>query len=317
MKNYLTDVEGIKVGHAQDYDAMTGCTVIICEEGASGGIDVRGSAPGTRETDIFKAEKLVDKVHAVVLSGGSAFGLEASSGVANFLEEKDIGFDVGVTKVPIVSQAVLFDLVLGDHKVRPDKEMGYQASLNASVEEDRRGNIGAGTGATVGKAMGPDLAMKGGLGSASIQVGDLVVSALVAVNAVGDIYDKGRQIAGPYNKEENRLYSTMDYMKKMQNKIGFENTNTTIGVVATNANLSKAQANKMAQVAHNGYARAINPVHTMSDGDSIFAMATNKIEANMDLIIQLAAEVMEKAIVDGIKNASSYKNTLSWQGINK
>lgn len=317
MKNYLTDVEGIKVGHAQSYDAMTGCSVIICENGATGGLDVRGSAPGTRETDIFKAEKLVDKVHAVVLSGGSAFGLEASTGVANFLEENNIGFDVGVTKVPIVSQAVLFDLIIGDYKVRPDKEMGYRAAKAASSEEDSRGNVGAGTGATVGKALGPNLAMKGGLGSASIKVGQLVVAALVAVNAVGDIYENKKQIAGPYNIKEERLYSTMDYMKAKQNEIGFSNTNTTIGVIATNASLTKPQANKVAQVAHNGYARAINPVHTMSDGDSIFAMATNKIEANMDLVSQLAAEVMELAIIDGIKNAKSYKNNLSWQEINK
>src|SRR5690554_6583491 len=192
---YITDVEGIKVGHAQSLEGMTGCTVIICEEGATGGVDVRGSAPGTRETDLLKSENLVERIHSVVLAGGSAFGLASSNGVMKYLEENGIGLDVGVTKVPIVVSAVIFDLWLGDSKIRPDEKMGYEAAKAATEFNTDRGVVGAGTGASVGKALGPSFAMKSGLGSASIKVGDLVVAALVVVNALGDIYNDGIQIA--------------------------------------------------------------------------------------------------------------------------
>ncbi|HEY8363350.1 MAG TPA: P1 family peptidase [Tissierellaceae bacterium] len=305
-EGYITDVKCIKVGHAQSEKGMTGCTVILCENGAIGGVDVRGSAPGTRETDLFKPDKMVDKVHAVVLSGGSAFGLETASGVMRYLEEKGIGFDVGVTKVPIVASAVIFDLTIGDYKIRPDINMGYEACLNASSAENRQGNIGCGLGATVGKILGPQNAMKSGLGSATVKVGELIVSAIVAVNSFGDIYDlSGKQIAGVYDYEKEKLLNTVEIMKNVNKNIGFTLANTTIGVVATNGVLTKAEANKVAQMAHNGLARTINPIHTMVDGDTIFALATGEIKADINLIGTLAAEVVAKAVLNAIYYAES------------
>ncbi len=301
-EGYLTDIPGIKVGHAQSEEGMTGCTVIICEKGATGGVDVRGSAPGTRETDLFKAEKMVDKVHGVVLSGGSAFGLEAASGVMKYLEEKDIGFDVGVTKVPIVASAVIFDLNIGDHRIRPDFNMGYSACQNASSSERPQGNVGCGMGATVGKILGPNKAMKSGLGSATVKIGNLLVSAIVAVNSFGDIYDfeSNKQIAGVYDYENNQMLNTIEIMKEMNKDLGFNVQNTTIGLIATNAILTKGEANKVSQMAHNGFARTINPIHTMVDGDTIFTMATNEVKADISLIGTLAAEAMAKAIINGV-----------------
>lgn len=314
---YLTDVKGIKVGHQQSEKGMTGVTVIICEEGATGGVDVRGSAPGTRETDLFQPEKMVDKVHAVVLAGGSAFGLDAASGVMNYLEDKGIGFDVGITKVPIVSSAVIFDLDIGDYKIRPDFDMGYQAAKNSSTTSDLQGNVGCGTGATIGKILGPAQAMKGGLGSATVKVGDLVVSAMVAVNSFGDIYDptNNKQMAGVYDYKQQKLLNTNVLMKQMSEEIGFNLKNTTIGVIATNATLTKAQANKVSQMAHNGFARTIDPVHTMVDGDTIFTMATNKLEADINLIGTLAAEAMGKAVVNGILSAESVDEIKAYSDI--
>jgi L-aminopeptidase/D-esterase-like protein len=304
---YITDVEGIKVGHSQSEEGMTGCTVVICEEGATGGVDVRGSAPGTRETDLFKPEKMVDKVHAVVLSGGSAFGLDASSGVMKYLEEKNIGFDVGVTKVPIVASAVIFDLNVGDYKIRPDFNMGYIAAKNANNYDNLQGNIGCGSGATIGKILGPQNSMKSGLGSATIKVGNLVVSAIVAVNSFGDIYDykNNNQIAGVYDYENNKLLNTISIMKNKTAEIGFTPTNTTIGIIATNAILTKAEANKISEMAHNGYARSINPIHTTVDGDTIFTMGTNKIKSDVNVIGTMAAEAMSKAIINGVVFAES------------
>ncbi|MDU5082361.1 P1 family peptidase [uncultured Tissierella sp.] len=301
-QGYITDVQGIKVGHVQSEEGMTGCTVIICEQGATGGVDVRGSAPGTRETDLFKAEKMVDKVHAIVLSGGSAFGLEAASGVMKYLEEQNIGLDVGVTKVPIVASAVIFDLNIGNYKIRPDFNMGYRAAEIATSYENRQGNIGCGMGATIGKILGPQGAMKSGLGSATVKVGDLMVSAIVSVNSFGDIYDfrLNRQIAGVYDYKNNSLLNTVEIMKDMNKDLGFNVQNTTIGVIGTNAILTKAEANKISEMAHNGYARSIDPIHTMLDGDTIFTMATNEIKADISLIGTLAAEVMSKAIINGV-----------------
>ncbi len=301
-QGYITDVQGIKVGHVQSEEGMTGCTVVICEQGATGGVDVRGSAPGTRETDLFKAEKMVDKVHAIVLSGGSAFGLEAASGVMKYLEEQSIGFDVGVTKVPIVASAVIFDLNIGNYKIRPDFNMGYKAAEIANSYENRQGNIGCGMGATIGKILGPQSAMKSGLGSATVKVGDLVVSAIVSVNSFGDIYDFrfNKQIAGVYDYKNNKLLNTVEIMKDMNKDLGFNVQNTTIGVIGTNAILTKAEANKVSGMAHNGYARSIDPIHTMLDGDTIFTMATNEIKADISLIGTLAAEVMSKAIINGV-----------------
>jgi L-aminopeptidase/D-esterase-like protein len=303
---YITDVEGIKVGHASSQEGMTGCTVVICEDGAAGGVDVRGSAPGTRETDLFKAEKLVDRVHAVVLAGGSAFGLEAASGVMDYLEEKNVGFDVGVTRIPIVASAVIFDLLIGDHKVRPDKSMGYQAAENAGTEERSQGSVGCGTGASVGKILGPESSMKSGLGSATVRAGDLVVSALITVNSFGDVFEKNTQIAGVYDYKMGRLLSTEKIMKESTDKIHFSNTNTTIGVVATNAILTKAEGNKVAQTAHNGLARAINPVHTAVDGDTIFVMGTNRVQADLNLVAMLSAEAVEKAVINAVMASEPY-----------
>lgn len=308
---YLTDVEGIKVGHAENKEAMTGCSVIICENGASGGVDVRGSAPGTRETDLFRAEKTVDRVHAIVLTGGSAFGLDAASGTMKYLEEKGIGIDVGLAKVPIVASAVIFDLAIGSAKIRPDLNMGYDAAKNASTREKAQGTIGCGTGATVGKILGPTNAMKSGVGSASVSLGDLVVSAMICVNSFGDIYQNNEQIAGVYDYQNKKLLSTIDIIKSGAANTTFLNTNTTIGVVATNAKLTKAEGNKIASVAHNGFARTIRPVHTSVDGDTIFTMATNKVHADINIISILTVEAVEKAIINAIESAESYGNILA------
>lgn len=314
---YLTDVKGIKVGHSQSEEGFTGVSVIICEEGATGGVDVRGSAPGTRETDLFEAEKMIDKVHAIVLAGGSAFGLDASSGVMSYLEEKDVGFDVGVTKVPIVSSAVIFDLDIGNPKIRPDFKMGYQAAKIASSDTGLQGNIGCGTGATIGKILGPNYAMKAGLGSATVKSGELVVSAMVTVNSFGDIFDpsNNQQIAGVYDYKENKLLNTVQLMKEQNENLAFDLKNTTIGVVATNAALSKAQANKVSQLAQNGLARTINPVHTMVDGDTIFTMASNELEADINMVGVLAAEAMGKAVRNAVLSAESIEGIKAYSDI--
>ncbi len=315
MKNYLSDVEGLKVGHCHDIDMGKGLTIVLAEEGATPGVDVRGSAPGTRETDLIESEKLVDKVHAIVLSGGSAFGLDAAGGVMKFLEEKGIGFNTPFGIVPVVSQAVIYDLSSGDPKKRPDAKMGYMACQNANSDQALRGTVGGGYGATVSKTMGWDKAIKSGLGSASINHGDLVVSALVVVNALGDIYDGNTQITGPFDREKRKLYSSLDFIKNAQ--IGFSNTNTTIGIIATNARLDKAKANKLASMGHDAYARAIRPVHTMSDGDTVFALATNKVDCdNFDLLLVLGVQAMEEAILDAIKSAESANGYPSIKSLN-
>lgn len=311
---YITDVEGLKVGHSQSQEGVTGCTAILYTQGATGGVDVRGGAPGTRETDLFRAENMIDKVHAIVLSGGSAFGLEASTGVMKYLEEEGIGFNVGVARVPIVASAVIFDLAIGDSKIRPDSQMGYDAAKTASITENRQGNIGCGMGATVGKIMGPGNSMKSGLGSASIKLGELVVSAIVSVNSFGDIYNykTGEQIAGVYDYDNKRLLNTIDIMTNYNANLGFSMENTTIGVIGTNAILTKAEANKVSQMAHNGFARSINPVHSMMDGDTIFTMATNMIKSDVNIIGTLAAEAMSRAITNAIIYAKSISGLNSY-----
>ncbi|MGG5461989.1 P1 family peptidase [Clostridium sp. B9] len=305
----ITDIEGFKLGHAQNKVAATGCSVLICEEGASGGVDVRGGAPGTRETDLLNPMEMVDKVHAVVLSGGSAFGLDSCSGVMEYLEKKDVGFDVGVAKVPIVCGAVLFDLVCGDSKVRPDKQMGIDACIHAEEFDDSiNGNIGCGTGATVGKAINPKFAMKGGFGSYAIQVGDLKVGAIVGVNSLGDIVDPSNNkiIAGGLSEDMNAFINTeesliLNYSKPRDVFKG----NTTIGCIVTNGNFTKAQINKIASMAQNGFGRTIRPAHTMFDGDTIFALSSNKVDADINVVGLLAAQVMEKAIIKAVKEADS------------
>lgn len=314
---YITDIRGIKAGHAQSEEGITGCTAIICERGATAGVDVRGSAPGTRETDLLKPEKMIDRIHAVVLAGGSAFGLDAASGVMKYLEEQGIGFDVGVTKVPIVASAVIFDLNLGNCKIRPDLKMGYNAAQSASTNESRQGNVGCGLGASIGKILGPDHAMKSGLGSATVSAGNIAVSAIAAVNSFGDIYDyeTGRQLAGVYDYKKRELLNTCSIMKMNRQPLGFPMRNTTVGAVATNAILTKAEANKMAEMAQNGLARSINPVHTMLDGDTVFALATNEVSGDLNLIGTMASEAMSRAITNAIIHAKSHAGLIAYNNI--
>ncbi|MDY2734492.1 P1 family peptidase [Intestinibacter sp.] len=315
MYNNILDVKGLKVGQAQNEEALTGCTVVICEEGATCGVDVRGAAPGTRETDLLDPVNTVQKVNAVVLSGGSAFGLESTCGVSQYLEEQNIGFDSGVCNVPIVVGAVLFDLGVGDYKIRPDKKMGYEACLNASETTLKQGNYGAGCGATVGKIRGPEFVTKSGIGSYSIKLDNgIVVSALVAVNALGDVYENGNVIAGALNDNKTEFLNSYNLMKQGVTKGGFSIDNTTIGIIATNAKLDKAQCKKISQMAHDGYARAIFPIHTPHDGDTIFTMATGEIETGADLTLigSIAVEVMEKSIINAIKNAKEINGIPSY-----
>lgn len=315
----FTDIEGLKIGHEQNFEAATGCTVVICEEGAVAGVDVRGGAPGTRETDLLDPVNLVEKINAVVLAGGSAFGLDASSGVMEFLEKRNIGFDVSVTKVPIVCSAVLFDLVIGSSKIRPDKQMGYSACINAYNEQEQlQGNIGAGTGATVGKILGPEFSMKGGLGIYAVQIGKLKVGAVVAVNCLGDVVDpcSGKIIAGALNKEKSGFANTESIMMaQYQEKSNLFSGNTTIGIVATNAVLTKAQAKKISSMAHNGYARTMRPAHSLFDGDTIFTLGTGKVEADISVVGMLAANAIEQAILNAVKNAKKSYGYISYSDI--
>jgi len=295
----ITTIPGIKIGHAQDLVGGTGCTVILCEQGAYAGVDVRGGGPASRETELLKPVNMVEQIHAVMLSGGSAYGLDAGAGAMKYLEEKGLGFDVGVGVVPIVCGASLFDLVVGDPKCRPDQEMGYQACHNASAEPPEEGNVGAGTGATVGKFLGVERMMKSGLGTYALQIGDLIVGAVVAVNSLGDVIDieTGKRLAGMLNEEGTAVISTEEtlYQQYADNRNVFSG-NTTIGCIVTNAKLTKNQANKIASIAHNGFARAIRPVHTMADGDTIFALSVGEVEVMPDAVGALAAEVMAKSI---------------------
>ena len=305
----IRSIEGILIGNAQDEKGGTGCTAIYCPEGAVAGVDVRGGGPATRETDLLNPVNMIEKIHCVMLSGGSAYGLAAAEGAMAYLEEHGVGFDVGVGKVPIVPSACLFDLVAGDPACRPDKEMGYRALVQAEKNEPEEGIFGAGTGATVGKICGPERAMKSGLGFWAEQVGDLKVGAVVAVNALGDVFDPVTHcpIAGLLNEEKTAVASTTEAFKTMAD-VGFDafQGNTTLGCIITNADLTKAQANKVAMMAHDGYARAIRPVHTSNDGDTIFTMAHGSVAAHIDLVGILAAEVMEKAIAGAVRVSSAY-----------
>ncbi|MGI6731330.1 MAG: P1 family peptidase [Anaerovoracaceae bacterium] len=302
----ITDISGIKVGHAQDIEGGTGCTVIICEKGAFAGVDVRGGGPASRETELLNPINMVEQIHAVMLSGGSAYGLDAGSGAMTYLEEQGVGFDVGVGVVPIVCGASLFDLVVGDPKSRPDKAMGYEACKNAGTGKVAEGNVGAGTGATVGKFLGVEHMMKSGLGTYALQIGDLKVAAIVAVNALGDVVDvdTGKRIAGILNEDKTALSNTEEimYAQYSQDKNVFSG-NTTIGCIVTNAQLTKSQANKLASIAHNGFARAIRPVHTMADGDTIFVMSTGEVEVMPDAVGALSTDVMARAINRAVRMA--------------
>lgn len=304
----ITDVAGIKVGHFTDTRRPTGCTVILTEDGAVAGVDVRGAAPGTRDTDLLNPINSVQTVHAIMLAGGSAFGLDAATGAMRYLEERSIGFDMRVARVPIVPAAILFDLGIGDAKIRPDAEAGYKACKAAATTAPAEGNVGAGAGATVGKLFGMTRAMKGGLGTAAIKLDGLTVGAIVAVNAIGDVFDPstGKPIAGARTKDGKSLLNSMAaIMRGEPLPPALAGAATTIGVVATDVVLTKAQASKVAQMAHDGLARTINPVHTAYDGDTIFALATGKSSkpANLTLIGALAAEAMAQAVVRAVRAA--------------
>ena len=306
----LTAVDGIKVGHHTLTERPTGCTVVLVEAGAVAGVDVRGGAPGTRETDLLDPAKTVQEVHAVVLSGGSAFGLDAASGVMRYLSERDIGYDTRIAKVPIVPAAILFDLGIGDDPtIRPTAECGYQAAEAATTGPVAEGNVGAGAGATIGKTGVRGRAMMGGGGAAAgTGPGGLVVAALVAVNAVGDVIDPatGQVVAGVRTADGRGLADARRLLRAGSSARGRPGENTTIGVVATNARLTQAQATVMAQMAHDGFARAIAPSHTPNDGDAIFALATglHPETPNLTTIGALAADVMAEAIVRAVRAAT-------------
>jgi L-aminopeptidase/D-esterase-like protein len=303
----LTAVDGIKVGHVTLSERPTGCTVILTESGAIAGVDVRGAAPGTRETDLLSPVNSIEKVHAIVLAGGSAFGLDAASGAVRWLEEHGFGFDVGVARVPIVPAAILFDLRVGNPRIRPTAECGYRAAELATAHSVQEGSVGAGAGATVGHMRGPEHAMKSGIGSAAIILADgLVVAALAAVNSYGDVIDPdtGHLVAGARSDDG---YSLADARILLRNSArpATPGENTTLVVVATNARLTKTQASKVAQMAHDGIARAIWPVHTPVDGDTAFVLATGTLSQPADLLRvgALAADVTANAIVRAVRNA--------------
>ena len=305
----LTDVAGLRVGHFTDARRPTGCTVILTPEGAVAGVDVRGAAPGTRETELLSPLNAVEAVHALLLAGGSAFGLDAAGGVMRWLDERGFGVPVGPARVPIVPAAILFDLWIGDPSIRPDAAAGYAACETASDAAVSQGNVGAGAGCSVGKLFGIARAMRGGLGSASITVDGITVAALVAVNAIGDVLDpsSGTVIAGARTPDGRALFGTMAALRRSELPAPLQvGAATTLGVVATDAVLAKAQATKLAQMAHDGFARAINPVHTMTDGDTIFALATGASgrTASVTLLGALGADVMAAAIVNAVRAAT-------------
>jgi L-aminopeptidase/D-esterase-like protein len=322
LNGTITDVPGIKVGHAQDFDAITGCTVVICEKGAVAGVDQRGGAPGTRETDAIRPMHLVSKVQAIMLAGGSAFGLDAATGAMRYLEAKGLGFDAGVAKVPIIPSAILFDLAIGKSDVRPNAEMGYQACLNASESAVEQGCVGAGTGALAGNALGPKQSTKSGIGSASVDLGGgVIVGALIAVNPFGDVIDpqNGNILAGTRTikkgplkiGEESVFANTKALLKTALGKTAMSfasSHNTVIGVVATNAALDREQTNFLAQMAQDGLPLAIRPTHTLFDGDTLFALSTGNARVDVNIIGAYAVDVVAQAIVNAVENATSLGN---------
>jgi len=308
MFNAITDVPGIKVGHYTDLKAATGCTVVLCEEGAVAGVDVRGGAPGTRDTDLLNPINVVEKIHGVMLSGGSAFGLNAFGGVQRYLEEKGVGYEMAGVRVPIVPGAVVFDLDIGSAKIRPGMDEGYQACMNATEGQVAQGCVGAGTGAIVGQLKGKRLATKGGLGTASVKFyGDVIVAALFILNALGDIIDpaNGQILAGIRKEEGTGFDNTIELMKKGYTYLAGPGRNTVIGVVATNAVLTKAQATKVAGMAHDGIARVLNPAHSMHDGDTIFALSMGDRKSDATTVGAMAAEVTRQAIISAARQATS------------
>ena len=304
----IKDFENLKIGNSENAEAGTGCTVFIFEKGAPAGLDVRGGGPASEESELLKPTAAAGEIHAIVLGGGSAFGLEAASGVRAYLEEKGIGFEVGVTRVPLVCQSSLFDLTVGDGFVRPDKAMGYEACKNAESGDYQDGNHGAGTGATVGKWKGMEFCMKSGIGSYAVELGELRIGAVVAVNALGDIYDwkNGVKVAGLLSEDRKSFLDSEEEMFKMTEVVENKFTgNTTIAVVFTNAKFDKTRLCKIAGMAHDGYARSIRPVHTTADGDSIYAVSLGQVEADQDLVGTLSARVVSEAILRAVDSADS------------
>ena len=295
---------GIRVGHFHLEEARTGCTVILPDKEVIAGVDVRGSAPGTREIELLKPVRLVEKIHAILLSGGSAFGLDAAGGVQQYLEEKDIGYDVGVAKVPIVPTAVIFDLAVGNPAIRPSKEHGYQACINARHDTVEEGLVGAGIGATVGKLLGMETCSQGGVGTSSITLEkDLVIGALTIVNPLGEVIDiNGRILAGIRNNESG-FTPSLDVMKKMAGDFEFSSSNTTLSVVATNARLTRELATKVAQMAQDGFATSIRPAHTMFDGDIVFALSTGEIETDINIVGAFSAQVVAESVRRAVKRS--------------
>ena len=317
----LTHISGFRVGHCSDIEGCTGCTVILCPEGTVGGVDVRGSAAGTREFDALSPLHLVPHVHAILLAGGSAFGLDAAAGVMRYLEERGVGFDVQVTRVPIVPTAILFDLRLGDPRARPDAHMAYAACQAATDGPVLEGSVGAGTGATVGKLFGIDRAMKAGLGSAGQALpGGAQVAALVVVNAFGDVCDpsSGRLLAGARDAPKSfRLVDSAAAMRRGVVRRGYTAESTTLAVVATNARLTKAEATKVAQVAHQGLVRTVVPVHTTLDGDLVIALAAGTLETGLDTLCLAAADVVADAVLRAVKKATSLGGLPAWADLEK
>ncbi|HSH89044.1 MAG TPA: P1 family peptidase [Ramlibacter sp.] len=304
----ITDVAGIEVGHFTETRRPTGCSVVIAREGAIAGVDVRGAAPGTRETDLLAPTNLVDRVHGILLAGGSAWGLDAATGVVRWLEEQGVGYPVGPAKLPLVPGAVLFDLLVGDSSIRPDAAAGYEACKSASTRAPPEGCVGAGTGAAVGKVFGIDRAMKGGIGTASVTVDGVTVGALIACNALGDVIDPEtmRVVAGARTADGKSLLDTRRAILRGEApKPLLAGTNTTIGVIATDAVITKAQASRLATMGHDGLARSINPVHTMSDGDTLFALGTGRSGKSPGMMVlgTMAAEVVAIAVVRAVRMA--------------
>lgn len=313
----ITDIKNFRIGHAQDIENATGCSVIICDKKAPCGIDVRGGGPASRETQLLNPTASNDGVHAVVLSGGSAYGLDSAGGVMKYLEENKIGLKVGKSIVPIVVASCIFDLECVNNQIRPDAKMGYEACLDSENNIDRNGNVGAGMGATVGKMHGNSHSMKSGLGTYAIQVGKLQVGAIVSVNAIGDVYemDSNKQLAGLLNKDKTAMIDSEKEAVKLLQLKSFFTSNTTIAAIITNADLDKAQMNKVAQLASNGIARTIRPVNTSMDGDTVYAMCCGKVKSSSDVVGTLAATALAKAInravlstdeIYGYKSAKSF-----------
>ena len=305
----IYDIGNIRIGQTENREAGTGCTVFLSEAGMHAGLDVRGGGPASRETPLLSPLSSAQKIHGVVLAGGSAFGLSAAGGVMRYLQEHGIGFDVGVTRVPLVVQSDLFDLTVGAADVYPDEAMGYKACEKAFQEANYRdGNYGAGCGATVGKIGGMETCMKSGIGSYAVQIGPLQVGAIVALNALGDVFNwrSGVQIAGLLNTERTGFRSTNEVMRESISVVGNRFVgNTTLGVILTNASFAKPALCKIAGMGHDGYARSINPVHTSFDGDSIYAVSVGDVEADQEVVGALAAEVISEAIVRAVQSAES------------